>query len=114
MGGARAARLAGAMLVSFAASIVLASSHAFAKEPPPNKALNALFEREFKVELEEHPEFATLFGMPGFDDRLTALSPRAVARRKAHGNVVIAELGRFDPKSLSTQDRISRELALET
>jgi uncharacterized protein (DUF885 family) len=104
---ARAAGLVAVTMVSFAASA------AFAKEPPPDKALNAIFEREFKVLLVEHPELATFFGAPGFDDRLTDLSPQAVARRKAHTKAVIAELERFDPKALSTQDRISRDLALE-
>ncbi|MGZ5065415.1 MAG: DUF885 domain-containing protein, partial [Usitatibacter sp.] len=82
--------------------------------PAPNKALNDLFEREFANELVEHPELATLVGVPGFDDKLTDRSPQAVARRKAHTKDVLAELGRYDPASLSTQDRISRELALET
>jgi uncharacterized protein (DUF885 family) len=105
---ARAAGLAAATLVAFSASA------APVQEPPPNKALNALFEREFKTVVAEHPELATFFGVPGYDDRLTDLSAQAVARRKAHTKAVIAQLGRFDPKSLSTQDRISRELALET
>ena len=100
--------LAAVALVSFAAAA------APAREPAPNKALNALFEREFTHEIEEHPELGTLFGIPGFDARLTDLSPQAVARRKNHVKTVIAELNRFDPRALSTQDRISRELALES
>ena len=112
MNPTRAAGIA-ALMVSLAALDAPAAG-APAKDPPSNKALNALFEREFKVQIAEHPEFGTLFGVPGFDDRLTDLSAQAVARRKAHAKVVIAELGRFDPKSLSTQDRISRELALES
>ena len=107
MNPSRAAGIAAVM-------VSLAAAAAPAREPPSNKALNALFEREFKVQIVEHPEFGTLFGVPGFDDRLTDLSPQAVRRRKAHTKAVIAELGRFDPKSLSTQDRISRELALES
>jgi uncharacterized protein (DUF885 family) len=87
---------------------------AAAKEPPPNKALNALFEREFKLYVEEHPETATLFGLPGYEDRLSDYSPQAVARRKAHVKPLIAELKRFDAKTLSTQDRISRDVLLET
>jgi uncharacterized protein (DUF885 family) len=87
---------------------------AAAKEPPPNKALHALFEREFKLYVEEHPELATVFGLPGYDDRLSDYSPQAIARRKAHVKPLIAELERYDPKSLSTQDRISRDVMLET
>jgi uncharacterized protein (DUF885 family) len=117
MNPARAAAAFAALMVSLAAlaaSAAPAAAGASTKDPPPNKALNALFEREFKVQIVEHPEFGTLFGVPGFDDRLTDLSPQSVARRKAHTRAVIAELGRFDPRSLSTQDRISRELALES
>ncbi len=114
MNPSRAAAILAALMVSLTALAAPATAGAPAKDPLPNKALNALFEREFKVQIAEHPEFGTLFGVPGFDDRLTDLSPQAVARRKAHAKAVIAELGRFDPKSLSTQDRISRELALES
>ncbi len=103
----RAARLACAVFAC-------AGALAHAKEPAPNKALNALFEREFKVYVEEHPEQATFLGIPGYDDRLDDLSPPAVARRKAHVNAVITELRRFDPKSLSTQDRLSRGILLES
>ncbi len=108
MRAARAAALVAATLVS------LATSAAPAREPPPNKALNDLFEREFRNELVEHPEFATLVGAPGFDDRLTDRSAQAVARRKAHTKSVLAQLRRFDPQSLSAQDRVSREVALES
>ena len=102
-----ALRAAGGALI-FCAAIA-----AGAKEPPPNKALNALFDREFKRGLDEHPERATFFGIDGYDDRLTDQSPAAIARRKAHIKVVIDELRRFDPKTLSTQDRISRDVMLE-
>ncbi|MGZ5035401.1 MAG: DUF885 domain-containing protein [Usitatibacter sp.] len=104
----RAARAPAALAATFLSLALLGA------EPAPNKALNDLFEREFANELVEHPELATLVGVPGFDDKLTDRSPQAVARRKAHTKDVLAELGRYDPASLSTQDRISRELALET
>ncbi len=96
------------------AALISVATLAAAKEPAPNKALNALFEREFKLYVAEHPQQATFFGLPGYDDKLDDYSPDAIARRKAHVKAVIAELGRYDPKSLSTQDRISRELALES
>jgi len=92
-----------ALLASFAVS---------AAEPGPNKALHALFDREFRNGLEESPERATLLGIEGYDHRLTDRSAAAVARRKARVGRVIAELGRFDPKRLSTQDRVSREVML--
>ncbi|MGZ5041656.1 MAG: hypothetical protein ACXWBQ_13015, partial [Usitatibacter sp.] len=93
-----AARAAAALAATFLSLALLGA------EPAPNKALNDLFEREFANELVEHPELATLVGVPGFDDKLTDRSPQAVARRKAHTKDVLAELGRYDPASLSTQD----------
>src|SRR5262249_53591680 len=84
-----------------------------AAEPPPNKELAALFDREFKWALNEHPEFATFLGIDGYGDRLTDYSPEAVRRRREHIAGLPAELHRFDPKDLSTQDRISREVMLD-
>ena len=95
-------------------AIALLAIPAFAAEPPPNKALAALFDREFKRGLDEHPERATFLGIPGYDDRLTDISDAAVARRKAHVKEVAAELKKFDPKTLNTQDRISRAILLDS
>jgi uncharacterized protein (DUF885 family) len=106
MAANRCARGAAALL----ACVALA---AFAKEPAPNKALNALFDREFKRALDEHPEGGTFLGFDGYDHRLTDMSPAAIARRKGHVKEVIAELRRFDPATLSTQDRISRAILLD-
>ena len=103
-----------AFLLGAACAALLSSPFAVeAKEPPPNKALNAFFEREFKDYVAEHPEQATFFGIPGYDDKLSDLSPQAIARRKARMKQQIATLKRFDPGTLSTQDRISREILLE-
>jgi uncharacterized protein (DUF885 family) len=98
----------------FAAALAFFTGLACAAEAPSNKALHALFEREFQLGLEEHPESATFLGIPGYDHRLTDLSPAAVARRKAHVKALHAELKRFDPKALNTQDRISRAVLLDS
>jgi uncharacterized protein (DUF885 family) len=95
-------------LAAFLATAALAA----AGEPASNKALNALFEREFKLALRESPEDATFLGIDEYNDRLTDRSPAAVARRTAHVGALIAELERFDPARLSTQDRISRDVLL--
>jgi uncharacterized protein (DUF885 family) len=93
-------------------AIALASS-AQTAEPPKNKELHALFDREFKNALEENPEAATFIGVPGYDDRLTDRSPAAVARRKAHVGAVMKELHAFDKVALSTQDRLSRDVMID-
>lgn len=95
-----------------AALVFCAAGAALAAEPAPDKALHALFEREFRYGLEEFPERATFFGIEGHDHRFTDRSPAAVARRKARVAKIIAELERFDPARLSAQDRISREVML--
>jgi uncharacterized protein (DUF885 family) len=97
-----------------AAAFALAAAAALAqtREPAKNTALHALFDREFRNTLEEFPEQATFLGIDGYDHRLTDLSPQAVARRKARVARVTSELERFDPKKLSAQDRISRDVML--
>ena len=102
-----------ALRAAAAALLVTAACAGYAKEPAPNKALHALFDREFKDFLDEHPEYGTFLGMDGYDDRLTDFSPASIERRKAKVKKAIAELKRFDPKALSTQDRISRNVMLD-
>ena len=95
------AALAGALAVPAAAA------------PVPDRALRALFEREFDYELAQYPEQATYYGEPGHDDRLTDLSPEAIARRKAHRAALIRELQRIDPRRLQhPQDRLSHAMML--
>jgi len=101
------------MRVAVAMASVLAAAHAWG-ETAPNTALHALFDREFQRGLEEQPESATFLGIPGYDDRVSDLSPGAVARRKAHVKALHAELERFDPETLDTQDRISRAVLLDS
>jgi uncharacterized protein (DUF885 family) len=84
-----------------------------AAEPPPDKALAAMFEREFQWQLKEYPEAATFVGDNRYNDRLNDDSPAAVARRKAHAKATLAELQRVDARRLNTQDRISLKLAIE-
>ena len=96
-----------------AAALVAATLPAFAQEPSADAKLHALFDREFKRGLDEAPELATFYGIPGYDGRLSDLSAAAVARRRAHVPGVIAELKAFDPARLSTQDRISRAVMLD-
>lgn len=100
------------MRTTFAALLLGAATCALAVEPAPNADLAALFEREFQYDLQQHPEEATVLGIDGYDDKVTDLSFAAIAQRKAHVKATIAELERFDPAKLSTQDRISRDMML--
>jgi uncharacterized protein (DUF885 family) len=99
--------------VALAFAALIAPATALPKEPPPNKALHAFFEREFQNGLAEAPEFATFVGVEEFNDRLSDLSPAAVARRKARVKKAIRELEAFDPRRLGDQDRLSRSMMLD-
>jgi uncharacterized protein (DUF885 family) len=85
-----------------------------AADAPPDKALADFFEREFTNAIEEQPEFGTYLGLEGYDARVTDLSPAAIARRNARVDRATRELKRFDPARLNRQDRISREVMLES
>jgi uncharacterized protein (DUF885 family) len=76
------------------------AAFAAAPGPAPNAELGALFEREFRNRIEEHPEIATQLGIPGYDDRWTDLSAAAVARRRAHLGEYGKALERFDAAKL--------------
>jgi uncharacterized protein (DUF885 family) len=104
------------MMRRAAAALVLASAAAGvpAAEPARNEKLHALFDREFKRGLEEHPERATFLGIPGYDDRVSDLSRAAILRRRGHVKEMIAELHGFDPRALNAQDRISRDVLLDS
>jgi uncharacterized protein (DUF885 family) len=86
---------------------------ALAAEPAPDAALRKFFDRVFQEDLRENPELATVVGVEGGNDKLADRSAAATERRKARVKARIAELRRFDPARLNTQDRISREVMLD-
>ncbi|NRF65967.1 DUF885 domain-containing protein [Aquincola sp. S2] len=93
--------------------LLAAATPLTAAEPPPDRALAALFERTHQWQLQDDPESATFVGDTRYNDRLTERTPAAVARRKAQAAAVLAALQRFDARRLNTQDRISRALMIE-
>ena len=99
------------VIACIVASISLFAS---AAEPPKNLRLHAFFDRVFQTGLKENPIGATFLGVEGWNDRLPDGSAQAVARRKAQRKAWHAELQRFDPRALNAQDRISRDLMLES
>jgi uncharacterized protein (DUF885 family) len=84
-----------------------------AAERAPNAQLRKFFDRVFQEDLRENPELATVVGVDGSNDRLADRSAAATERRKARVKARLAELKRFDPKRLNTQDRISRDVMLD-
>jgi len=111
---AATALLGWAAAASLALLPALSATAAPAAEPPPSRALAALFEREFQHDLRESPEYATFVGDERYNDRLTDYSPAAVQRRRDHALKLQAELQAVDPKRLNTQDQLSRAMMLES
>jgi len=69
--------------------------------------LQALFDEYWAWTKRESPEFATLLGDDRYNDRLTDLSPAAIARRKAYVHALLARLRAMQPRGLSEQDAVS-------
>jgi uncharacterized protein (DUF885 family) len=100
----------------FVAGLVVAAllpGAALAAEPAPDAELRKFFDRVFQEDLRENPELATVVGVEGGNDKLADRSAAATERRKARVKARLAELRRFDPANLNTQDRISREVMLD-
>jgi uncharacterized protein (DUF885 family) len=86
---------------------------ALAKAPGEGDAsrkLREFFEAEWEWGLAEHPEGATYQGDPRYNDRLTDLSPEAIARRRAHAHEALGRLRAIDRASLTGEDGISYDL----
>ncbi|MFP5265478.1 MAG: DUF885 domain-containing protein [Blastocatellia bacterium] len=93
------------LTASMAVAQVLASSDAA-------KKLHALFEEDWQWGLQQFPESATLLGDNRYNDRLTDLSPEAIARRKAHEREMLGRIEKISRADLSGQDMISYDLFL--
>jgi uncharacterized protein (DUF885 family) len=93
------------LTASMAVAQVLASSDAA-------KKLHALFEEDWQWGLQQFPESATLLGDNRYNDRLTDLSPGAIARRKAHEREMLGRIEKISRADLSGQDVISYDLFL--
>ncbi|MGE5170358.1 MAG: DUF885 domain-containing protein [Rudaea sp.] len=84
-----------------------AAVRAHAPAPNATTRLHALFDDYWSWIKRDNPEFATFLGDDRYDDRLTDLSPAAIARRKAHLRAVLARLRQFDARALADQDALS-------
>ena len=78
-----------------------------------HKRLHALFAEDWQWFLEQYPEAATLLGDNRYNDRLTDLSPEAIARRKAHEREMLDRVQKINRAELAGQDVISYDLYLK-
>ena len=96
--------------------IALIASAALAQALNPDdarKRLHALFAEDWQWFLEQYPEAATLLGDNRYNDRLTDLSPEAIARRKAHEREMLDRVEKINRAELAGQDVISYDLYLK-
>ncbi len=75
-----------------------------------NRALLALYEREWEWSLKEWPRWATTMGDHRYDDRWEDLSPEALKRRYAHERQVLEEIEKLPDGQFSSEDRLDRDL----
>jgi uncharacterized protein (DUF885 family) len=79
-------------------------------DPTAADRLRRVFEDEWRHQMAESPESATMLGYPGFDDRWSDASPAAVEARLAHAQELLATLDGFGDDELDDVDRMSRDL----
>jgi uncharacterized protein (DUF885 family) len=70
-------------------------------------ALRQVFDEYWNWTKREFPEYATFVGDDRYNDRLTDLSPEAIARRKAYARALLERLEKFDASRLPAQDGVS-------
>jgi uncharacterized protein (DUF885 family) len=74
------------------------------------KDLHALFDAEWERGLRENPTAATYIGDHRYDDRWPDLSPAALRASYEGDKAVIAALDKVDPRQLSAEDQLNRDL----
>ncbi len=107
-------------------ALVLGPGFTLAGSPPPDapgavdaaravagRQLNALLERYFEEYLQFNPVAATYIGDNRYNDRLpNDIGPEYRARRHEMNERYLAEVRKFDPATLSGEDRVSWEIFL--
>jgi uncharacterized protein (DUF885 family) len=73
----------------------------------PAQALHRLLDAEWQWRMAQFPERATTIGDHRYDDRLTDLSPGAVAGRRAHHRERLAAIRAIDRAALQGEDSLS-------
>ena len=109
------------VLTSFAAGAQAPSTHAGHPPAAPatmvnaatSEQLNALFEQYFEEYLKMNPLLATYIGDNRYNDQLpNFIGPEYLARQHDMNERYLAAIRKFDPATLSGEDRISYEIFL--
>jgi uncharacterized protein (DUF885 family) len=75
--------------------------------------LNALIDREWQYQLNEHPEMATFVGDNRANDRLEDYSAAEQHKQEAHNRALLAELKKLPQDGLSADDKLNLALMLQ-
>ncbi len=74
------------------------------------EALHALFAEDWQLSLREDPLFATSVGDNRYNDRLPAMAPADLERRRARAEATLGRLHAIDRTRLGEDDRVSYDL----
>ena len=80
---------------------------AIAQRVDDSSALRQVFDEYWNWVKREFPEYSTYLGDDRYNDRLTNLTPDAIARRKAYAGALLERLQTFDASKLPAQDGVS-------
>jgi len=79
-------------------------------DPTSSPTFRSYLSADWAQWMSEYPETATVFGVPGHNDRWTDESPEGWAARDRHLASSLSRLRAIDPESLSSPDRLSYDL----
>src|SRR5687767_14866109 len=94
-------------VIGISSFVILASAHAM---PTTVQELHALFAEDWQWRLRDQPERATVLGDHRYGDRLTDLSPEAIAARREHARDMLRRISAIDRDQLVGQDLLSYDL----
>ena len=80
----------------------------------PHDTLLALIEDSWQYRLRTHPEFATAIGDNRYNDRLSDISPAAIARELECDRNLLTALQHIDSAQLSADDRLNQSLLIRS
>jgi uncharacterized protein (DUF885 family) len=80
----------------------------------PHETLARLIDRNWQHELQTHPEMATFVGDNRYNDRLSDISPAAIARELDYDRALLAALQQIDSSQLSVADRLNQGLLVRS
>ncbi|MCE5319125.1 MAG: DUF885 domain-containing protein [Parachlamydia sp.] len=111
--------LAGACMVLLPFNLVLGLTEAPKLMPPipapsieETEHLHRLFDDYFQETIQDSPEYATILGLPGSDQRWSDLSREAVEKRRQRNKHTLAQLKHIDFDKLNDQDRLNASILL--